>query len=286
MKIAIIGGNGQLGSDVGNILSTTNDIVSLNHSDIDITNFVQVKNVLSIIKPDVVINTAASHNVAKCEEDSSNAFLVNGTGSLNLAKVSNDLKYMLIHYSTDYVFDGSKKQPYFEFDQTNPLNVYGVTKLAGENFITNYSEQGYVVRISGIYGKVPCRAKGSNFVTTMLRLAKEKTEVKVVGDEILTPTSTYDIAMNTKLLIEKRPEFGIYHMTNEGSCSWYEFAKEIFSGLHLTTPLYETIVQQMDVTIKRPFYSVLENYMLKNNNINIMPHWKDSLHTFLKCNLF
>ncbi|MFA5832108.1 MAG: dTDP-4-dehydrorhamnose reductase [Bacteroidota bacterium] len=285
MKIAIIGGNGQLGSDIDAVFSSTHEVVSLNHSDIDIINVGQVKEILSAIKPDVVINTAAAHNVPNCEQDSAHAFLVNGIGTLNLATMSNVLNYALVHYSTDYVFDGIKKRPYFEDDATNPLNVYAITKRAGENFVLNYSKQGYIIRISGIYGKVPCRAKGGNFITTMLRLANEKPEVKVVGNEILTPTSTYDIAINTKLLIEERPSQGIYHMTNEGECSWYEFAKEIFSIMKINTPLFETTVNQESIPIKRPFYSVLENAALKKNNLNVMPHWKVSLKSFLTSNV-
>lgn len=282
MKIAIIGSNGQLGSDLLEVLYDNDEVIGLTHSDIDIGDYVQSREALLQIKPDVIINTAAMHNVPKCEENPLLAYQINGLGSLHLAKISNELKCVLVHYSTDYVFDGLKMAPYFEGDVTNPLNVYSVTKLAGENYIKNYCDRGYVIRVSGIYGKVPSRAKGgSNFITTMIRLAKEKSEVKVVSDEILTPTSTYDIALNTKLLVEQQPDFGVYHMTNEGECSWYEFATEIFSTLQLTTPLYETTVKEMSVPIKRPFYSVLENNMLKNNNINIMPHWKKSLETFL-----
>lgn len=284
MKVAIIGANGQLGSDLSEIFSGEHEVFQLTHSDLDIVNFLQIKNVLGALKPDVVLNTAAAHNVPKCEEDPVHAYLVNGIGALNLAKASNEFNFALVHYSTDYVFDGSKAIPYVEDDVTNPLNVYAVTKLAGEHFVLNYSEKGYVVRVSGIYGKVPCRAKGGNFITTMIRLANEKPEVKVVNDEILTPTSTQDIAKNSLVLIEQRPSFGIYHMTSEGQCSWYEFAKEIFSILNLKTPLYETSVSQMQIAVKRPFFSVLENKKLKDASINFMPHWKESLHAFLKDN--
>lgn len=282
MKIAIIGSNGQLGSDLVEVFSRRHDVIRLTHADIDIADFVQVRTVIETIKPDVIVNTAAAHNVPKCEEDPGSAYQINGIGSLNLAKVSNEVKSVLVHYSTDYVFDGAKKAPYVEQDATNPLNVYAVTKVAGEHFIRNYAERGYIVRVSGIYGKIPCRAKGGNFVTTMVRLAKEKPEVKVVNDEILTPTSTLNIAENSLVLIEQRPDYGIYHMTNEGECSWYEFAREIFSVLKLPTPLFETSVTQMSVPVKRPFYSVLDNKALKNAGLNIMPHWKQALHNFLE----
>jgi dTDP-4-dehydrorhamnose reductase len=284
MKVAIIGANGQLGSDLSEVFSQKHEVIRLAHNDIDIVNAQQVFSVLGSVRPDVVLNTAAAHNVPKCEEDPMNAYLVNGVGSLNLAKASNEFKFMLVHYSTDYVFDGAKAKPYFEDDKTNPLNVYATTKLAGEGFICNYSERGYVIRVSGIYGKVPCRAKGGNFITTMVRLAKEKPEVRVVNDEILTPTSTFDIAVNSRILVEREPKPGVYHMTNEGECSWYEFAHEIFALLRLKTPLLETTTSRMTSQVKRPLYSVLENGLLKKEGMNHMPHWRDSLATFLRVN--
>lgn len=284
MRVAIIGANGQLGSDLCDVLSQKHEIVPLTHNEVDISNFTQVREVISSIRPSVVLNTAAAHNVPRCEEDPALAYLVNGVGALNLAKISNEFKFILVHYSTDYVFDGQKAKPYVESDETNPLNVYAVTKLAGENFVRNYSEKGYIVRISGIYGKVPCRAKGGNFITTMIRLANTKPEVMVVNDEILTPTSTKEIAINSMSLIQNNPEYGIYHMTAEGQCSWYEFAREIFSVLKLKTPLFETSVAQMPMLVKRPFYSVLENKKLKSAGLNHMSSWKESLHHFLKEN--
>jgi dTDP-4-dehydrorhamnose reductase len=282
MKVAVIGSNGQLGNDLVEVFKKTHDVSCLTHDDIDVADMEQSRNILGMLKPDVVLNTAAAHNVPKCEEDPATAYFVNGIGALNLAKISNEYKFVLVHYSTDYIFDGTKDSPYVENDVPNPLNVYGNTKLAGENFVKNYAEQGYVVRISGIYGKARCRAKGGNFITTMIRLASEKSEVRVVVDEILTPTSTYDIAVNTKLLLENRPEFGIYHMTSEGACSWYEFAEEIFSILGLSTPLHKTTIKEMPATVKRPFNSVLENDRLKKVDLNCMPHWKYSLNKFME----
>jgi len=186
-----------------------------------------------------------------------------------------------LHYSTDYVFDGKKQQPYTEDDSPGPLNVYATTKLAGEYFALNYSDKSYVVRVSGIYGKVPCRAKGGNFITTMVKLAKEKPEVRVVNDEILTPTPTYWIAKNTEALI-KTDKYGLYHMSCEGEVSWYEFAKVIWDTLGLKTPLYAASVNDFPLVVKRPFYSVLENKNLNKIGINMMPEWKNSLKDFLK----
>lgn len=281
MKIAIIGANGQLGTDLNEVLSAGHDVVRLNHEDIEITDIDSVQSVLSSIKPAIVLNTAAYHIVPEAEKFPEKAFRINGIGALNLAKVCQDLDSKLVHYSTDYVFDGEKQKPYTEEDRPNPLSVYANTKLAGEYFALNYSDKSFVIRVSGIYGKVPCRAKGGNFITTMIKLAKEKPEVRVVDDEILTPTPTIEIAKNTAQLIAT-DAFGLYHMTCEGQVSWYEFAKVIWETLQLKTPLYPASVKDFPLVVKRPFYSVLENQGLKKIGINNMPDWKEGLLNFLK----
>jgi dTDP-4-dehydrorhamnose reductase len=281
MKVAIIGSNGQLGSDLMEAFSKKHEVVALNHSDIEVSDIDSVKAVLTTVKPELVINTSAYHNVPLCEQNPDQAFAINGKGVLNIAKISTEIDAKFVHYSTDYVFDGKKQQPYVETDYCNPLNVYGVTKLSGENLALNYSSKPYVIRVSGIYGKVPCRAKGGNFVTTMLKLAQEKPEVRVVNDEVLTPTPTRAIAENTLALVSK-DAFGLYNMTSEGQCSWYEFAKTIWETLNLKTPLYAASVKDFPLVVKRPFYSVLENKALKDLGINQMPHWKDALISFLK----
>jgi dTDP-4-dehydrorhamnose reductase len=281
MKVAIIGSNGQLGSDLLEVFSAKHEVVALNHSDIEVVDIDSVKSVLTSVKPDIVLNTSASHNVPLCEQNPDQAFAINGKGALNLAKVCSDIDARLVHYSTDYVFDGSKHKPYIETDYCNPLNVYGITKLSGESAVLNYASRPYVVRVSGIYGKVPCRAKGGNFVSTMQKLAKEKPEVRVVNDEVLTPTPTKAIAENSLSLVEN-DAYGLYHMTCEGACSWYEFAKAIWDTLGLKTPLFAASVKDFPLVVKRPFYSVLENHNLKKIGINNMPDWKEALVQFLK----
>ena len=281
MKLAVIGANGQLGTDLTEVLSAEHEVIALNHADIEITNIDSVKNILSDIKPSIVLNTAAYHIVPEAEKFPEKAFLINGIGPLNLAKVCQGLNIQLVHYSTDYIFDGAKQKPYTEDDRPNPLSVYANTKLSGEYFALNYSDKSYVIRVSGIYGKIPCRAKGGNFVTTMIKLAKEKPEVRVVNDEILTPTPTYWIAKNTAELI-KTNAFGLYHMSCGGQVSWYEFAKVIWETLKLKTPLYKASVKDFPPVVKRPFYSVLENQNLKKIGIYNMPNWKEALQSFLE----
>lgn len=280
MKIAIIGANGQLGSDLQAVLSEEHEVEALNHSNIEITDIKSVRNVLSSVRPHLVLNTAAYNLVPGAEQNPELAFQINGIGPLNLAKICTDLGITLAHYSTDYVFDGKKQKPYTEDDLPNPLNVYANTKLSGEYFVLNYCPASYVIRVSGIYGKVPSRSKGANFITTMIKLAGEKSEVRVVDDEILTPTPTYYIAKNTASLI-KTNSFGLFHMSCEGQVSWYEFAKLIWDTLKLKTPLYPASANDFPTEVKRPFYSVLENQRLKNLGINHMPHWKEALVNFL-----
>jgi len=222
LKVAVIGANGQLGSDIVARFSDKCELVPLNHSEIEISDLDASRATLLALKPDVLINTAAYHNVPRCEEDPQKSFEINGLGALNLAKLSEEQDFKLVHFSTDYVFDGLKMQPYLESDPVNPLNVYAITKQAGENFVRNYCDKHFIIRVAGIYGKTPCRAKGGNFIDTMVRLAGSKPKVTVVNDEILTPTSTEEIAHNTFELIQT-DAYDLYHMTAQDAVSWYEF---------------------------------------------------------------
>ncbi len=282
MKIAVIGANGQLGKDIcEKIVIANNELIELNHDRIETSNIECVSYVLKEVKPDVVINTAAMHNVEKCENDPERSFKVNGIGARNLSNICNDLNSTLIHISTDYVFDGSKNKPYIEIDKPLPLNVYGNTKLSGEYFIESIAKKYFILRVSGIYGKNPCRAKGTNFVDLMLKLAKERDEIRVVDNEILTPTFTEDIADQIVKILNMDAEYGLYHVTAEGSCSWFEFAREIFSVSKTNIVLNRAAPGEFAIKVNRPKYSVLENKFLNDQNINIMPLWKDGLTRYL-----
>ena len=283
MKIAVIGANGQLGSQIVDKFSEKNQVFPLTHDRMEIVDRARSEDILREIKPDVVINTAAFHNVPLCEKEPLRAFEVNALGALNLAQLSETLRFKLVHYSTDYVFDGQKTAPYTEDDKTNPLNIYAFTKRDGEDLIRNNSCNYYILRISGIYGRVPCRAKGGNFITTMKKAARERDLVKVVDDEILTPTSVEAIAKNTELLIQQ-DTFGTYHMTCQGSCSWFGFARVIFEKLKLRTSLIPCKSLEFPSSVKRPMYSVLENKNLRAIALDKMPHWQDTLIEFLENN--
>jgi len=283
MKITVIGANGQLGTDICACFKQNSDsVIELNHDDIEISDIASVSKVLQGIKADLVINTAAMHHVENCEGDPLKSFSVNGIGAKNLALICRDTGAILLHISTDYVFNGEKKDPYVETDRALPLNVYGSTKLSGEHFIAAITDKYYILRVSGIFGKNPCRAKGRNFVQTMLKLSKERDEVRVVDDEILTPTFTEEIAVQVKSLVSNRGDFGLYHVTAEGSCSWYEFAKEIFSISKTSIVLNRAAPGEFSGKVLRPNYSVLENKKLKDQKLNIMSHWRDGLLRYLQ----
>ena len=275
MKVAIIGANGQLGMDLMKAFADV-DSVGLTHSDIEICDSNSVSNACANLKPTIVINTAAYHKVDDCEKDPERSFQINALGALTLAKAAETHQFDLVHISTDYVFDGKKQAPYLEIDTPRPLNVYAVTKLAGEHFIAANTSRYYIVRSSGLYGHNVCRAKGRNFIDTMLALANNGKDIRVVRDEILTPTYTYHLAQQIRELVSTRA-YGLYHITSNGSCSWFEFAQEIFAHAGLHPNLQPTSVKEFLSPIRRPSYSVLDNAALRSLGIDYMPHWKESL---------
>jgi dTDP-4-dehydrorhamnose reductase len=282
MKIAVIGANGQLGSDLVAAFSENGDVVcALIHSDIEISDLHSVSHALEDIRPHVVVNTAAVHQVENCEREPEKAFAVNALGPRNLAIVSRNLGAVLMHVSTDYVFDGSKGSPYTEEDTPRPLNAYGITKLAGEHFVRVTTARHFVIRTSGLYGKSPCRAKGGlNFIECMLKLAREREEVRVVDSEVVTPTSTTELAQQMVQLSHSNC-YGLYHATAEGSCSWYEFAREIFEITVTPARLKVAAPDEFPAKVGRPKYSVLENQALKTRGLNAFKPWQDALHKYL-----
>jgi dTDP-4-dehydrorhamnose reductase len=220
------------------------------------------------------------HNIDACEADPLKAFAVNGIGARNLAMLSNELDFTLFHISTDYVFDGFKKTPYVETDPPRPLQVYGNTKVSGEFFIQAIAKRFFILRVSGIYGINPCRAKGgNNFVKTMLKLAKERSEIRVVDDEILAPTFTEDIARQIVAMLDCN-RYGIYHAAAHGQCSWHAFAAKIFEFSDSKVKLSVAEPSEFPAKVPRPKYSVLENARLKALGLDLMPDWEDGLQRY------
>ena len=282
MKVAVIGANGQLGTDlVACCGSEAIPVVGLTHSEIEIASLESVRQALADVEPDAIINTAAMHNVESCEREPLRAYEINALGARNLAVVAAETGAKLCHVSTDYVFNGKKSSPYTENDLALPLNIYGNTKLAGEAFILAQEGRCFVVRTSALYGKSRCRAKsGNNFVELMLKLGAERDEVRVVDDEFVSPTPTEDLARQI-LALTQSEHFGLYHATSEGSCSWYEFAKTIFEHSGARAKLKVAGPNEFPAKVPRPKYSVMENRQLKQRELNLMRDWRDGLKTYL-----
>lgn len=282
MKVAVIGANGQLGSDVTAAFRREgHEVTELNHDRIEVTDAPGVAAALEESDAQVVVNMAAMHHVEQCEEDPERAFRVNALGARNLALPCREQQRRLMHISTDYVFNGAKGRPYVEADSPLPLNAYGASKLAGEHFVRALLPEHFVVRVSGIYGHAPCRAKGQNFVQTMLRLGIEREEVRVVDNEVLSPTFTKDIADQIVRLAESNA-YGLYHVVAHGQCSWYEFARAIWDIAKLPARLSIADPSEFPAKTPRPSYSVLDNAALQTTGLDVMRPWREGLQAYFE----
>jgi len=283
VKVAVLGSNGQLGSDVcAAFLRNGDQVIGLTHSDIEVTSPSAVNAVLTASMPEFIVNTAAMHHVEKCEADPLAAFQGNAMGAKYVAQWAQQAGATIVYVSTDYVFDGKKGAPYLEIDAAVPLNTYGITKLAGENYTAAIAPKYFVLRVSAIYGHQPCRAKGGlNFVEMMLKLSRERDELRVVDDEFVSPTPTAQIAEQL-VALSRSTHYGLYHATTEGSCSWYEFADEIFRATGTKIRLEKARPGEFPAKVLRPKYSVLENHALKTAQLNVFTDWRDGLEGYLR----
>ena len=271
MKAVVTGAKGMLGQDLCPVFEDAGIFVnSFGSKELDVTNYDETRQIIGEISPQIIVNLAAYTNVDKTEEDYDNALRVNYEGAKNLAKVSKETGAILIHASTDYVFDGTKNSPYAPSDKTNPINKYGLSKLKGEEAIIENTDKFYIVRTSWLYGGLN-GFSGNHFVKTMLNL-KDKDEIKVVNDQTGSPTYTVDLALGMLMLLSK--PFGIYHITGEGETTWYNFAKEIFDIEKLNVNLKPCTTKDFSRPARRPAYSVLENSIQTR-------HWKDALKEYL-----
>lgn len=282
MKVIVIGASGQLGSDLCHELAST-DLVPLIHSDIEVTDIDSVKQTLRKHQPDVVINTAAYVRVDDCETDRERAFLVNALGARNVAVVAQEIGSRLVHISTDYVFGGEAKPratPYTEFDTPVPPNIYGKSKLAGENLVQHLCLRHFIVRSSGLFGVAVASGKGGNFVETMLQLARNQNELRVVNDQVFSPTYTKDLAQKIAQLITTE-YYGTFHITNRGACSWYEFTEEILRLAGLKTAIIPITSAEYSQKARRPRFSVLDNYHLRLLGMDDMRPWQEALEDYM-----
>ena len=280
MKVVVIGANGQLGTDLCRILAGQKvSVLPLTRREIDVSDSTQVDRVLGPLQADVVISTAAFHKVEECEKQPAQSFAVNAAGPRNLALACRQNNAVLVHFSTDYVFDGSERRPYAESDLPRPLNVYGVSKLAGEHMLRLTWERHFVIRTCGLYGVAGSAGKGGNFVETMLKKASEAAPVRVVNDQVLTPTFTGDLAEAVSKLIRTQA-YGLYHVSAEGECSWYEFARKIFEFEKLKVDLKPVSSAEFSSPVQRPAYSVLSKQKLSQLEI-AMKTWQEGLASYL-----
>jgi dTDP-4-dehydrorhamnose reductase len=279
--IVVIGANGQLGSDLcRQFQAHEHRLVPMTRHDIELRDHDQVARTMEAVRPSVIVNTAAFHKVEACEMDVDQAFQVNSIGVRNLAVVAERIGALLVHMSTDYVFDGESDKPYPETAAPNPINVYGASKVAGEYFVRNICSRHLIVRTSGLYGLAGSSGKGGNFVETMLRLGRERGIVSVVSDQSLSPTYTPDLAEMIWRLVEAEAQ-GLYHVTNSDSCSWYEFACAIFDLSRAAVAVKAIDTAATGASVRRPQRSILANRRLAGQGIGPLRPWKQALASYL-----
>ena len=288
MKILITGCKGQLGTELQDIIRSgkaeigevsemikDSNVIALDVEELDITNLEEVKKKIIFLRPDIVINCAAATNVDGCESNEDFAFKVNSIGPRNLAIACEKINAKLVQVSTDYVFSGVGNKPLTEYDLTAPDSAYGKTKLLGENYVREFSSKYFIVRTAWLYGYV-----GHNFVYTMRKLGKDKDTISVVNDQRGNPTHANDLAYHILKLIESE-EYGVYHCTGTGECSWYDFAKMIIELSGEKCQVNPCTSQEYKTPAKRPEYSSLDNMMLRNTVGDEMRDWKDAIRSFI-----
>ncbi|MBM4068450.1 MAG: dTDP-4-dehydrorhamnose reductase [Planctomycetes bacterium] len=280
MRVLIIGARGQLGTDLVRELAGW-DVSATTSAQLDVCDFGGTRRLLLDLRPELVINTSAYHRVDDCEHEAERAFLVNAHAVRNLAMVCAELDAVLTHFSTDYVFGGERDLPYTESDLPGPLSVYGNSKLSGEHMVRVCCPRHFIVRTCGLYGVAGASGKGGNFVETMLRLARDGKPIRVVDDQVLTPTYTLDLAKKIKELVET-DAFGLYHLTSNSSCSWFEFAAKVFELTGVRADLAPTTSAAFAARAKRPAYSVLDNTRMRALGFQDMRPWQEALAAYLQ----
>jgi len=279
MRIVVTGANGMLGRDLCATLCKDNQVLGLDLEDMNITREEEVMSAIPPFKPDIVIHTAAFTDVDACEKKPEKAFLVNDSGTANVVNTCKEVGCPLVYLSTDFVFNGKKKEPYTETDNPDPLNVYGKSKLAGEKHVASLNNF-FIIRTAWLFGRW-----GQNFVTKILEKARTHNVLRVVDDQIGSPTYTVDLCRKLSLVIQTR-SFGVYHMCNEGSCSRFTFAREIVNRANIKQiEIIPIKSSELPPSVRRPANSALENSNLRKSLIGNMRRWEVALEEFLKKNL-
>lgn len=277
MKILMVGWQGMLGTDLVGVLSTRHQLLMPSLEELDITRPEQCDAWIKSTGPEAVVCAAALTNVDYCETHEAEAFLINGQGIGNLAAACAQAGSLLVHYSTDYVFDGRKLEPYIEEDPPNPISVYGKSKLRGEELLRIHASKHLLLRISWLYGR-----NGKNFIRTILNAARSKPELRVVNDQKGSPTYTRDVASYTEMMMEAGAQ-GTYHLTNSGSCTWYELARQAVEwagirGVNITP----VTTAEFPLPAARPANSVLANSRLAREGFPAMRHWSLAVRDYLR----
>ena len=275
MRILLIGASGQLGSSLRELLAGE-AVAALGHEEIEIADPGSVRRAFAQHRPEVVINTAAYHRVDECESNVEKSFAVNAFAVRDLALECREADAALVHFSTDHVFGGEKRQPHSEEDLPHPLSVYAASKLAGEHLIAAAWPKHFVIRTCGLYRIGGSKSKGGNFVEMMLRKAQAGETIRVVDDQVVTPTHAPELARKVAQLIQTK-EYGLYHITCHGECSWYEFAAKIFELAGVGADLRRTNAREFRPPARRPAYSVLANARLRALGLDDVKHWADAL---------
>jgi dTDP-4-dehydrorhamnose reductase len=278
MKVLITGCRGQLGTElIRQLGKEKNELIETDVHNLDITDQKQIFELVKSNKPEIIINCAAYTDVDACESNEADAFRVNAIGPQNLSTAAYSIGAKMVQISTDYVFDGSGNIPKREYDITNPRSVYGNSKELGERLVRQTNPKHFIFRTAWLYGD------GNNFVRTMLKLSKERTELSVVNDQIGSPTSTVDLSRCIIALMTTE-SFGTYHATCEGQCSWYDFANKIFELKGINIKVNPISSEELDRPAQRPKFSVMDNFMLKLIGLNSFRNWEEALQEYLKCN--
>lgn len=278
-KVAIIGADGQLGFDLVKAFQGDHDVVEFTNSDFDVTDKAATHHAIVASHPTFIVNTAAFHKVSECERDPLKSFAVNAVGTYYVAKAAAGIHVGIVFISTDYVFDGAKKV-FTEDDAPRPLNVYGASKLAGEMLTRLANPEHYIIRTTGLFGVHPGK-KGDNFVMQMLRRARAGEKISVVDDQFCAPTYTKDLAEKIKEIINTRAPYGVYHVTNTGGTSWYEFAKQIFKLAKLSPDVVPVKTADHFDGVQRPVSSILESRALKAAGVPPLRPLHEALQAYL-----
>ena len=277
--IAVIGASGQLGHDLVTAFSDV-ETAALTHQDIAIEDRGAVTSMLERLKPSAVINTAAFHKVPQCETNQSQALLINAVGVNNVASECALREIPFLTVSTDYVFDGEKGSPYVESDEPHPVNVYGVTKLAGELLARSSNPQTYIVRTSGLFGALGSRSKGYTFIDRILSQAREGIKIRVVADMRFSPSYTRDVAAAIRRIIESGA-FGVYHVTNSGNCTWFEFAQHALRCAGMDYAIEPIASSSWNDGVRRPRDSSLQHQFFDEQRLGSLPDWHDAVERYL-----